>query len=50
MNNNTAKKYLGPKETEVIARLSYEKATLITKDQAKEGYSIEFQLNSNISL
>ncbi len=25
--------YLGPKETEVISRLSYEKATLITKEQ-----------------
>lgn len=26
-------KYLGPKETEVISRLSYEKTTLITKEQ-----------------
>jgi len=26
-------KYLGPKETEVISRLSYEKVTLITKEQ-----------------
>jgi predicted transcriptional regulator of viral defense system len=26
-------KYFGPKETEVISRLSYEKATLITKEQ-----------------
>ncbi len=26
-------KYFGPKETEVIARLSYEKATIITKEQ-----------------
>lgn len=33
MNNNTTEKYLGPKETEVIARLSYEKASLITKEQ-----------------
>ncbi|MBA7517019.1 hypothetical protein ES705_09069 [subsurface metagenome] len=49
MKNNTAKKYLGPKEIEVIARLSCEEATLITKDQVKKGYSIEFQLNSNIS-
>jgi predicted transcriptional regulator of viral defense system len=33
MNNNTTKKYLGPRETEVIARLSYENATIITKEQ-----------------
>jgi len=33
MNNNTTEKYLGPKETEMIARLSYEKASLITKEQ-----------------
>lgn len=26
-------KYFGPKETEVISRLSYEKVTLITKEQ-----------------
>jgi len=31
--NNTAKKYLGPRETEVIARLSYEKITIITREQ-----------------
>ncbi len=33
MNNNTVEKYLGPKETKVIARLSYEKVSLITKEQ-----------------
>lgn len=33
MNNNTTGKYLGPKETEVISRLSYEKVSLITKEQ-----------------
>ena len=30
---NKAKQYLSPRETEVIARLSYEKASLITQEQ-----------------
>ena len=33
VNNNTMKRYLGPKETDVISRLSYEKITVITKKQ-----------------
>jgi len=33
MKINTIKKYLGPKETAVIARLSYEKVSLVTKEQ-----------------
>ncbi|MFH0948604.1 MAG: type IV toxin-antitoxin system AbiEi family antitoxin [Elusimicrobiota bacterium] len=33
MKKNTMKKYLGPKETEVIARLSYEKINFITQEQ-----------------
>jgi len=32
MKNNTINKYLGPKETQVIARLSYEKVSVVTKD------------------
>lgn len=32
-NNNTTKKYLGPKETDVLARLSYEKIDIFTKEQ-----------------
>jgi predicted transcriptional regulator of viral defense system len=32
MKNNT-KQYLSPRETEVIARLSYEKASLLTQEQ-----------------
>lgn len=35
-NNNTIAKYLGPKETEVISRLSYEKTTVITKRQLEK--------------
>ncbi|MBI5789307.1 MAG: hypothetical protein HZA78_10675 [Candidatus Schekmanbacteria bacterium] len=38
-NNNTARKYLGPKETEVIARLSYEKATIVTAGQFDEYFN-----------
>ena len=30
---NKAKQYLSPRETEVIARLSYEKASLVTQKQ-----------------
>lgn len=33
MKKTTTDKYLGPKETEVIARLSYEKASLVTREQ-----------------
>ena len=32
-NYNTTGKYLGPKETEVVARLSYEKAGIVTAKQ-----------------
>ena len=35
-NENTVRKYFGPKETEVIARLSYEKATIVTAGQFDE--------------
>ena len=33
MKNNTTNKYFGPKETEVIARLSYERVSLFTKER-----------------
>lgn len=48
MKNNTAKKYLGPKETEVIARLSYEKATLITKEQFDRWFEFKPALRKQI--
>ena len=35
-NKNTSRRYLGPKETKVIARLSYEKATIVTAGQFDE--------------
>jgi len=35
-NINTIKKQIGPKETEIIARLSYEKTTIITKEQLEK--------------
>jgi len=33
MKNNTTKKYLSPRERDVISRLSYEKLTIVTKEQ-----------------
>ncbi len=48
MKNNTAKIYLGPKETEVIARLSYEKATLITKEQFDKWFEFNPALRKQI--
>ncbi len=48
MNNSTAEKYLGPKETEVIARLSYEKATLITKEQFDKWFEFNPALRKQI--
>jgi len=47
-NNSTKKIYLGPIETEVVSRLSYEKATITTREQLKDmfnfGYSSLNQL------
>lgn len=48
MKNNTTDKYLGPKETEVIARLSYEKASLITKEQLEEWFKFNKALLGQI--
>jgi len=48
MKNNTTEKYLGPKETEVIARLSYEKASLITKEQFDKWFKFNQALREQI--
>ena len=48
MNNNTVEKYLGPKETEVIARLSYEKATIVTKEQFDKWFEFKPALRKQI--
>jgi len=49
MNNyNTAGKYLGPKETEVVARLSYEKTGIITVKQFDEYFNFSPRTRSQI--
>ncbi len=48
MNNNTMNKYLGPKETEVIARLSYEKVSLFTKEQFDKWFGFNKALRKQI--
>ena len=48
MNNNTVEKYLGPKETQVIARLSYEKVSLITKEQLDRWFGFKPALRKQI--
>lgn len=49
MNKNTTdNKYLGPRETEVIARLSYEKASLITKEQFDSWFKFKPALRKQI--
>ncbi len=48
MKNNTIKKYLGPKETEVIARLSYEKVSLVTKEQLDKWFGFSPELRKQI--
>ncbi|MBU1674139.1 hypothetical protein KJ839_06885 [Patescibacteria group bacterium] len=48
MNNNTTEKYLGPKETQVIARLSYEKVSLITKEQFDNWFKFKPALRKQI--
>ncbi len=47
-NNNTTKKYLGPKETEVIARLSYEKVSIITIKQFDDFFNFSPELRYQI--
>lgn len=48
MKNNTTDKYLGPKETEVIARLSYEKVSLVTKEQFDRWFGFDEALRKQI--
>jgi predicted transcriptional regulator of viral defense system len=48
MKNNTMEKYLGPKETEVIARLSYEKVSLFTKEQFDRWFGFNKALRKQI--
>jgi len=48
MKNNTTEKYLGPKETEVIARLSYEKVTLITIQEFDKFFEFDRALRKQI--
>ena len=48
MKNNTIEKYLGPRETEVIARLSYEKASLFTKEQFDKWFGFDQALRKQI--
>lgn len=46
--NNTTKIYLGPKETEVVARLSYEKATVITLEKFNEFFNFDLALRNQV--
>ncbi len=48
MKNNTIDKYLGPRETEVIARLSYEKVSLITKEQFDRWFKFNQALRKQV--
>lgn len=48
MKNNTMDRYLGPKETEVIARLAYEKASLITKEQFDRWFGFDEALRKQV--
>ena len=48
MNNNTTNKYFGPKETEVIARLSYEKVSLFTKEQFDRWFGFNQDLRKQV--
>jgi predicted transcriptional regulator of viral defense system len=48
MKNNTIDKYLGPKETEVIARLSYEKVSLITQEQFDRWFKFNQALRKQV--
>lgn len=43
-NNNTKTMYLGPKETEVVARLSYENAAIITREQLRDMFNFDDSL------
>lgn len=47
-NNNTIKKYLGPKETEVVSRLSYEKTAIITREQLIKMFDFKSSLLNQV--
>ena len=47
-NYNTMAKYFGPKETDVMARLSYEKISVITKEQFDKLFEFEPQVRKQI--
>lgn len=46
--NNTVRRYLGPKETEVIARLSYEKTSIITAGQIDAYFNFSSEQRNSI--
>ena len=48
MQDNTIDKYLGPKETQVIARLSYEKVSIVTKEQFDEWFKFNQSLRKQL--
>ena len=48
MKNNRTNRYFGPKETEVIARLSYEKVSLVTKEQFDKWFGFNEALRKQI--
>ncbi len=48
MKKNTIEKYFGPKEMEVIARLSYEKVSLITKEQFDRWFGFDNALRKQV--
>jgi len=47
-NNNATRKYLGPKETEVISRLSYEKLSIVTTEQFDKMFAFNVGLRKQI--
>ena len=47
-NKNTRQIYLGPKETGVVARLSYEKTTVVTREQLRDLFNFEPAVMSQI--
>lgn len=48
INNNTVGRYLGPKETEVISRLSYEKLSIVTTEQFDKMFAFNVDLRKQI--
>lgn len=46
--DNITKRYFGPKETEVIARLSYEKVTIISREQFDKFFNFDSALKNQL--